>query len=700
MPSLKDLFRTQPLPTQNNKVGAEVYNIRNSKDIPINTANGILNATVFPIVQKTLRSSGLLTARTKENLVESELVGLRAIRGLSSPVIYGTSLIRFTRKTTNAVEVMKNATAGGSEGSNFVLGSTVAKLQGKALELASKIGIQFPENLIPTKVSEKPAFANKKVTDTMVILKDLKEGSEGNLVGKLLASTAQGTPNQIGRQVIGTAISLARDEIRRRLTSSFTLPSAPSIGNVGNSVVEQTIRLRDSPAKPYDNGNDRYSIKVSRRGSVEFDGLSGILSGFYRFPNDATYKNFIESKKQFDASNFADPIKAAIPEKGGLGAAGAFFQDPGRAIGDVVGNAVSNVGTPINITNNIPARPTAKRYSGVGTRGRNNSLEGKFKIRNGSDRLNQSATWTPDPLTELNSSDFPSPPKDFTGKTLDDFDLIPFRFYSISKNTGVSFRATISGLSETVSPSWNSSKFVGNPYNFYTYEGVERSVSFTFKLYALNGEELKRMWEKLSFLNTFAYPQQYAAPYVTPPFMKFTLGNMYKNKEGFVESLTISIDDNTPWETGIPHINSSGLPYFNDALVDYKLPTIIEVQMTIKFVESQSTYWDGNTPKRVYYYGVNRSIQTKSEIDGNMLPDGSSAGVLAGLPLPDPRAELLDEGLNTDVLNNTKRQLMTKDAILELPTGGISGIKQPLQIQQQAAQKAGGNILKKLFGKK
>jgi hypothetical protein len=186
MPSLKDLFRTQKLPTQDNKVAAVVYDIRNSKDIPISTANGILNATVFPIVQKTLRSSGLLTARTKENLVESELVGLRAIRGLASPVIYGTSLIRFNRKTTNAVEVMKNATAGGSEGSNFVLGSSVAELQGKALELASKIGIEFPENLIPTKVSEKPAFANKKVKDTMKILKELKDGSAGTLLGRFV----------------------------------------------------------------------------------------------------------------------------------------------------------------------------------------------------------------------------------------------------------------------------------------------------------------------------------------------------------------------------------------------------------------------------------------------------------------------------------------------------------------------------------
>ena len=53
MPSLKDLFRTQQLPTQDNKVAASVYDIRNSKDIRITTANGILNATVFPLVQKT-----------------------------------------------------------------------------------------------------------------------------------------------------------------------------------------------------------------------------------------------------------------------------------------------------------------------------------------------------------------------------------------------------------------------------------------------------------------------------------------------------------------------------------------------------------------------------------------------------------------------------------------------------------------------
>ena len=247
--------------------------------------------------------------------MESELVGLRAIRGLSTSVIYGTSLIRFKRKTTNAVETMKNATNGGTESSNFVLGSTVTKLQGKALELASKIGIEFPENLIPTKVSEKPAFANKKVTNTMKVLKELKDGSAGTLLGRFIAEGAQGTPNQIGRNLLGTAINLAKDEIRRSLSTSFTLPTAPSIGNL-DAVTEQTIKLRNYTPKPYDNGNDKYSKKVSRRDNIAYAGLSGILTGLQG--NRTAYTDFISQKNQFDLSNFADPRKAAIPERGGL----------------------------------------------------------------------------------------------------------------------------------------------------------------------------------------------------------------------------------------------------------------------------------------------------------------------------------------------------------------------------------------------
>ena len=695
MPSLKDLFRTQPLPTKNNKVGAEVYDVRNSKDIPISTANGLLNATVFPLVQKTLRSSGLLTARTKENLVESELVGLRAIRGLSTPIIYGTSIIRFKRKTTNAVETMKNATNGGTEGSNFILGSTVSKLQGKALELASKIGIEFPENLIPTKIAEKSVFAKKKVANTMTILKELKDGSAGTLLGRFLAEGAQGTPNQIGRQLLGTAINLAKDEVRRSLTSSFTLPTAPNIGNL-NAVNEQTIKLRNYTPKPYDNGNDRYSKKLDRR-DFTFDGLAGILTGIQL--QRTAYTDFISQKNQYDALNFANPTKTKFP---------ALGTNSSGQINVGLANSLSNINPllPVAITQNIPARPTklqqlTSRYSN-GIRVRANGIE-KLGIRNGSDRLNSEATWysvdgTPPPLRN--------------DKTLDDFDLVPFRFWSISKKTGVSFRATIAGLSESVSPSWGSSKFLGNPYNFYTYEGVERSVSFNFQMYALNPDELKRMWEKLSFLNTFAYPQQYAAPYVTPPLMKFTLGNMYKNKEAFIDSLSFSIADTTPWETGRQHIDSNGFNVVDDTLKDYKLPTIIEVQMTIKFVESQSTYWsiEENTetqtltpqPKRVYYYGVDRTKATISETGGNMLPDGSKPYGLAEIPNPQyVNTRTPDTGINTDVINNSRKELLTSNDIFKTTVADVKlqGIQYPAQQQAQEQRKGLGQLLRRIFKK-
>ena len=44
----------------------------------------------------------------------------------------------------------------------------------------------------------------------------------------------------------------------------------------------------------------------------------------------------------------------------------------------------------------------------------------------------------------------------------------------------------LSGLTESTSPSWSGQRFLGNPYQFYLYEGVERSVSFGLKVVSEN----------------------------------------------------------------------------------------------------------------------------------------------------------------------------------------------------------------------
>jgi hypothetical protein len=173
---------------------------------------------------------------------------------------------------------------------------------------------------------------------------------------------------------------------------------------------------------------------------------------------------------------------------------------------------------------------------------------------------------------------------EFTEK-ISETDYVPLKFTSVATNTMIIFRGTITGLSEQFSPSWDSSRFIGAPFNFYTYQSIERTVQFSFKVFSLTAAEHKVCWEKLGYLSSLCYPQDYmsATGAVSAPFLKFTLGDMYRNKECFIENMSYNIDDNYPWEVGL---NGKDLQ-------NYRLPTIVEVTITLKFVEAKSnTYND------------------------------------------------------------------------------------------------------------
>jgi hypothetical protein len=218
-PDVVEVFNTKKL-KNSGKTAKEEYEIRNSKDILISTANSILNSTTFPIVQKTLRSSKSITNRTKETFLEQELVGVKAIATLASPIIYGTDIIRINNKSTNLVNSMKNAANGGNETDNGIIGNAINKVQDKALSVASKLGISFPENLIPTKVSLNKKFIVGLEPDTMTTLAEIKNDAKGTILGKFLAKNAKGTPKQIGRQLIGAGIDAIKAEVRKKLFGS------------------------------------------------------------------------------------------------------------------------------------------------------------------------------------------------------------------------------------------------------------------------------------------------------------------------------------------------------------------------------------------------------------------------------------------------------------------------------------------------
>ena len=152
----------------------------------------------------------------------------------------------------------------------------------------------------------------------------------------------------------------------------------------------------------------------------------------------------------------------------------------------------------------------------------------------------------------------------------DDKDLVTFSIAGVGDSQKVYFRTLITGLSETVSPTWDSAKFVGNPYSYYTYGGVERTLSLQLKMYCMNSNELAAMWQRIDFLTKKAYPTIDKNNLVNPPFIEFWLGNMYQKKTAFINSLSYTIPDDGVWETA----NGN------------QLPKIVEVQLEFKFVEN------------------------------------------------------------------------------------------------------------------
>ena len=157
----------------------------------------------------------------------------------------------------------------------------------------------------------------------------------------------------------------------------------------------------------------------------------------------------------------------------------------------------------------------------------------------------------------------------------------------------VPFAGAVTGLSENVSPEWTNFRYLGSPFKVNRYLGVERTLQFTLKLYYTTVREKDVMIKKVNYLKSLAFPyeeisemkygnftqtSQYA---FSPNLFYLTIGDMYKNIYGYMESLSFEIDDNTVWPSGDPNDNGSG---------DYTLyPSVIDVQIGMKIIENHKT---------------------------------------------------------------------------------------------------------------
>lgn len=517
----------------------------------------------------------------KETFVGTELSGLRvrSAAELPNPVLYGNEVIRITSRTTPLLDDMKGDVGGGG-----LVGGALSKLTGGAVKSVSGIATQFnkmlgiPITYIPTRLIGK--IEGEPPTDPKAALKAVMSGNlgphsqepitkklvgaNGTELGKLLKQSGGGNPKTIVKNVAGAALDKAKDKLRGALFGDNKDIGPNKVGrNKGAASTDDKTyseKMKDSPSKNSEGSKDDFTDILPGTTSAGID-LSKV-SPIYGVRRAGTPQLPGPMAKLMAATGF-------VPEKEGRFGKTEYGLDtntkqPAQKYSPIEGQKYSEV-----------YRDREDKAKTLVERGLSNSSD--------TIALGDPYTSTIDTESgEVTVEGF-SPVKD----------LVPFFIgrYNSTTYPMMAFRCNITGLTETSSPTWNSNNFIGNPYKYYIFETVERSISFNLQVYCQNPLELANNWSKLSNLTKLSYPL-IEDNMAHPNFTQFTLGDMYKDKVCILEALTYTFPDNGTWETDI-----EGL----------LLPKFVDVALTLKFVENIE---DGSV-RGLYSYPKNLSSDTE-----------------------------------------------------------------------------------------
>lgn len=144
----------------------------------------------------------------------------------------------------------------------------------------------------------------------------------------------------------------------------------------------------------------------------------------------------------------------------------------------------------------------------------------------------------------------------------------------LRNNTFLYFRGFVTGIVETVSPSFGAQSFIGRSEDVYVYNKAERSVSFNLKVYPQNATEQINMYKKLDLLTSLAYPEyqpeenDQAMFRMKAPFTELYMahiGTRKKGQFGFINSLTYTVPEEGDWDA------ERSLPRLFDIAFEYQI---------------------------------------------------------------------------------------------------------------------------------
>ena len=129
-------------------------------------------------------------------------------------------------------------------------------------------------------------------------------------------------------------------------------------------------------------------------------------------------------------------------------------------------------------------------------------------------------------------------------------DFIPLNFHDLHNQTDIPFRASFDGdIEDSIQPTWNPTSFVGRPVSAYTYQGTERSLSFSFVVYPKTKQEFPALLEKVNYLVGLCYPNLDAFYRMSGPMIRLTVGDIIYDQMGFLTECSVTFPQDSTWET-------------------------------------------------------------------------------------------------------------------------------------------------------
>ena len=142
-------------------------------------------------------------------------------------------------------------------------------------------------------------------------------------------------------------------------------------------------------------------------------------------------------------------------------------------------------------------------------------------------------------------------------------DLIPVTFTGFRENGEeyhVNMRGMIAGLSDTITPTWNETMYVGRPQGVVTYGGFAREIAFDLTCAAVAPQNLRPMWDRINQLSNFVLPMADGAETrYSGRMCKVRIGDYLDKELCVMTALSITPNEEAMWEIADPSIHHPSL---------------------------------------------------------------------------------------------------------------------------------------------